>query len=182
MVTVLQHEFTHFMGQQADGPIEKLLHAKEYPLSCICLISSNRSSTSSAANYSTRDANYLCKRGIKLDTITYTVLKDSNQWESWYCLTLAQSRAQDVSEITAGLTTQFKTQSFVMIRLKERANPPHFPTGNKSTNTVYKPWRWVDPWFWCHWVLNLSLNRYWFDQIIQTWGKSPNKWTKTLPF
>jgi len=39
------------------------------------------------------------KRGIKRDASLFIVLKDSKQWDSWHRSTMAQARAQDVSEV-----------------------------------------------------------------------------------
>jgi hypothetical protein len=39
------------------------------------------------------------KKGIKRDASLFIVLKDSKQWDSWHRSTMAQARAQDVSEV-----------------------------------------------------------------------------------
>jgi len=39
------------------------------------------------------------KKGIKQDPTLFTVLKDPKLWDPWHCSTMAQARAQDVSEV-----------------------------------------------------------------------------------
>ncbi len=45
------------------------------------------------------------KKGIKRDASLFNVLKDPKQWDSWHQSTLAQARAQDVSDV---LNSSFK--------------------------------------------------------------------------
>ena len=39
------------------------------------------------------------RKGIKRDASLFTILKDPKQWDSWHRSTMAQARAQDVSEV-----------------------------------------------------------------------------------
>jgi len=48
------------------------------------------------------------KKGIKRDASLFNVLKDPKQWDTWHCSTMAQARAQDVSDVLDTLASSWR--------------------------------------------------------------------------
>ncbi len=59
-------------------------------------------SASSGRNNHPRDAVADFKRGIKRDIGLFSTLKQDKQWDVWQRATIAQARAQDLSEVLDG--------------------------------------------------------------------------------